>query len=60
VTFKNGATVLASVPVNATGMASTSVLVASLPKGNDVITATYAGGTNYGTGSSSITVQVAK
>ena len=60
VTFTNGATVLASVPVNATGKASTSVLVASLPKGNDVITATYAGGTNYGTGSSSITVQVAK
>jgi hypothetical protein len=48
------------VPVNAAGKASTSVLVSSLPRGNDVITATYSGGTNYATGSTSITVQVAR
>lgn len=60
VTFKNGANVLAIVPVNATGMASFSVLVSSLPTGNDVFTATYSGGTNYGTGSTSITVRVAR
>jgi hypothetical protein len=60
VTFKNGTNVIAVVPVNAAGKASTSVLVSSLPKGNDVITATYSGGTNYATGSTSITVQVAR
>lgn len=60
VAFKNGANVIAIVPVNAMGAASTTVLVSSLPKGSDVITAIYSGGTNYATGSTSITVQVAR
>jgi len=60
VTFKNGTNVIAIVPVNAAGMASTSVLVSSLPNGKDVMTATYSGGTNYATGTTSITVQVAR
>jgi hypothetical protein len=60
VTFKVGTNVIANVPVNATGSASTSVLASALPNGNDVITATYSGGTNYATGTGSITVQVAR
>jgi len=59
VTFKRGSTTLAAVPVNSSGVAATTVAVSSLPNGNDVFTATYSGGTNYGTGSTSITVQVA-
>jgi hypothetical protein len=60
VTFKRGSTVLAVSPVNAAGIATTTVAVSSLPNGNDVLTASYSGGTNYGTGSTSITVQVAR
>ena len=60
VTFKYGSTVLEASPVNAAGIASTTVAVSSLPKGNDVLTASYSGGTNYGTGSTSITVKVAQ
>lgn len=59
VTFKFGTTVLAVVPVNAAGVAATTVAVSSLPNGNNVFTATYSGGANYGTGSTSIKVQVA-
>lgn len=59
VTFTMGATVLGSAPVNAAGVASISIPAASLPNGNRTLTATYGGGVNYGTGSSSITVQVA-
>ena len=58
VTFKSGSTVLAVSPVNAAGIATATVAVSSLPNGKDVISATYGGGTNYGTGSASITVQV--
>jgi hypothetical protein len=47
-------------PVNAAGIASTTVVVSTLPNGNDVFTASYSGGTNYGTGNTSITVQVAR
>jgi hypothetical protein len=61
VAFKRGSTPLTAtpVPVNALGVATVSVAVPSLPNGNDVFTATYSGGTNYGTGSTSITIQVA-
>jgi hypothetical protein len=51
---------LAVSPVNAAGIATTAVAVSSLPNGNDVLTASYSGGTNYETGSTSITVQVAR
>jgi hypothetical protein len=58
VTFTLGKTALAVVPVNAQGSASTSVAASALPNGNDTFTATYAGGTNYNTGSGSVTVKV--
>jgi Bacterial Ig-like domain (group 3) len=59
VTFTTGATVLGSAPVNAAGVAGISIPATSLPNGNRTITATYSGGVNYGTGSTSITIQVA-
>jgi len=60
ITFRDGSTVLAVVPVNANGQASTSVAASALTNGNQIFTASYAGGTNYGAGSTSITVDVAK
>jgi Glycosyl hydrolases family 28/Bacterial Ig-like domain (group 3)/MBG domain (YGX type) len=54
VSFYLGSTLLATVPVNASGQASYTT--ATLPAGSDTITATYAGGTNYGTGSASVTI----
>jgi hypothetical protein len=61
VTFSYGGTPLSVSPitVSASGSASLTIPVTSLPDGNDVLTATYSGGTNYATGSTSITVQVA-
>ncbi|HXS77262.1 MAG TPA: Ig-like domain-containing protein [Terracidiphilus sp.] len=59
VTFKRGTTVLGTSPVNASGVAAITIAASTLPNGNDVLTATYSGGTNYATGSTSITVQVA-
>jgi len=60
VTFSRGSTVLAVVPVNTSGVAVSPMIPAtSLPNGNDVLTATYSGGTNYATGSTNITVQLA-
>ncbi len=59
VTFTKGATVLGSAPVNASGVASISIPASSLPNGSDTLTATYSGGVNYGTGATSITIQVA-
>ena len=58
VTFSYGNTVLATVPVNAKGVASTTLAVSSLPNGADKLTATYQG-TNYAASSSSVTVTVA-
>ena len=61
VTFSYSGTPLSVSPitVNASGSASLTIPVTSLPDGKDVLTATYSGGTNYATGSTSITVQVA-
>ncbi len=59
VTFTTGATVLGSAPVNAAGVASISIPATALPNGSDTLTATYSGGTNYGTGATSVTIQVA-
>ncbi|MGB6695545.1 MAG: Ig-like domain repeat protein [Terracidiphilus sp.] len=56
VSFYNGSTLLATVPVNATGQASYTT--SSLPAGSDKITATYAGGTNYASGSTSVTITI--
>jgi hypothetical protein len=60
VTFLNGNKVLAVIPVDATGRASLTVAASTLSNGNQSFTASYAGGTNYGTGSATITVSVAK
>ncbi|MGB6743165.1 MAG: Ig-like domain repeat protein [Terracidiphilus sp.] len=54
VSFYNGSTLLATVPVNASGQASYTT--SSLSAGSRMITATYAGGANYATGSSSVTI----
>jgi hypothetical protein len=56
VSFYKGSTLLATVPVNASGQASYAT--SSLPNGSDTITATYAGGTNYASGSSSVTITI--
>jgi hypothetical protein len=58
VSFYNGSTLLATMPVNSTGQASYAT--ASLPAGQDTITATYAGGTNYASGSSSVTITLTR
>ena len=54
VSFYDGATLLSTVPVNAGGQASFTI--ASLSAGNHTITATYAGGTNYASGTGSVTI----
>jgi hypothetical protein len=54
VSFYDGSTLLATVPVNATGQASYNT--SGLPAGNQTITATFAGGTNFANGSSSVAI----
>jgi polygalacturonase/sugar lactone lactonase YvrE len=54
VSFYDGSTLLATVPVNANGRASFTTT--SLPAGSQTITATYAGGTNYDSGSASVMI----
>ncbi len=54
VSFYDGATLLATVPVNSSGQASYST--STLRAGSQTITATYSGGANYATGSSSVTI----
>jgi len=57
VSFYNGSALLATVPVNAAGQASYTT--SSLSAGSDTITATYAGGSNYASGSTSVTITIA-
>jgi len=59
VTFTNGSTVLGVFPVNAHGQASVTVAASSIANGSQHFTASYAGGTNYASGSTSIAVTVA-
>jgi polygalacturonase/sugar lactone lactonase YvrE len=54
VSFYNGSMLLATVPVNNTGQASYTT--SSLPAGQETISATYAGGADYASGSSSVTI----
>ena len=54
VSFFDGTTLLSSIPVNASGQAS--ITTASLPAGTNTITATYAEGTNYASGTASVTI----
>ena len=58
VSFYDGAKLLSTVPVNASGQASYQT--AGLAAGIHTITATYAGGTNYATGSSSVVITLVK
>jgi hypothetical protein len=59
VTLSDGGTVLGTMPVNASGHASFSVAASTLTNGTNSFTAAYSGGTNYGTGSATIQVNVA-
>jgi hypothetical protein len=54
ISFYDGSTLLASVPVDAGGKATFSST--DLSVGSHIITATYAGGTNYATGTASVTI----
>ena len=54
VSFYDGTTLLSAVPVNANGQASFTT--ASLPAGTQTINVTYAGGTNYASGSVGVTI----
>ncbi|MGH9605388.1 MAG: Ig-like domain repeat protein [Terracidiphilus sp.] len=58
VSFYRGSTLLATVPVNASGRASYAT--SSLPAGRETIKATYSGGANYASGSSSVTITIVK
>jgi predicted extracellular nuclease len=58
ITFRDGFTLLATVPVDANGQAVFST--SGLSAGVHMITATYANGANYGTDSSSVTVLISR
>jgi sugar lactone lactonase YvrE len=58
VAFLDGNTLLANVPVNSSGQASYSTK--TLAAGPHTITATYSGGTNYASGSSSVSITLTK
>jgi len=58
VSFRDGSTVLATVPVDANGRASFST--SSLSVGIHTITATYSNGTNFSTGSGTATITIAR
>jgi Bacterial Ig-like domain (group 3) len=57
VSFYDGSALLATVPVNSNGGATYTTN--TLPVGPQTIKATYSGGTNYATGSASVTVTLA-
>ena len=60
VVFYDGSNIVATVGVNASGMAATTVAASSLSNGSHTFRANYSGGTNYAAGSASVTVNVAK
>jgi hypothetical protein len=60
VAFYDGSRLIATVPVNASGSAATTVAASTFSKGSHTIRANYSGGTNYSAGSSSIAITVAK
>jgi hypothetical protein len=60
VVFYDGKNIIATVGVNASGIAATTVAASSLSNGSHTFRANYSGGTNYSAGSASITVNVAK
>jgi polygalacturonase/sugar lactone lactonase YvrE len=58
VSFYDGSTLLATVPVNSNGQSSYTT--STLPVDSQTITATYTGGVNYASGSSSVTITLVK
>jgi hypothetical protein len=60
VTFYNGATALATVPVSASGTASVTLAASALANGQHTLKGSYSGSANYSSGSSSATITVAK
>lgn len=60
VAFYDGSRLIATVPVNASGSAATTVAASTFSKGSHTIRANYSGGTNYSAGSASISITVAK
>jgi Bacterial Ig-like domain (group 3) len=60
VAFYDGNRLIATVPVSASGTASTTVAASTLSNGGHTIRASYSGGTNYSAGTSSITIAVAR
>jgi Bacterial Ig-like domain (group 3) len=60
VAFYDGSRLIATVPVNASGIAATTVAASTLSNGGHTILANYSGGTNYSAGSSSIAITVAR
>ncbi|HTB98710.1 MAG TPA: Ig-like domain repeat protein [Terracidiphilus sp.] len=59
IAFTDGSLSLGTFAVNASGIASVTVPASTFKNGNQTITATYSGGTNYATGSTTVTIQVA-
>jgi hypothetical protein len=59
VVFSDGNKVIATVQVNASGIAATTIAASSLSNGSHTFRASYSGGTNYGTGSSTVMITVA-
>jgi hypothetical protein len=59
VVFSDGNKVIATVQVNSSGIAATTVAASSLSKGSHTFRASYSGGANYGTGSATATITVA-
>jgi Bacterial Ig-like domain (group 3) len=60
VVFYDGSNIVATVGVNASGIAATTVAASSLSNGSHTFRANYSGSTNYAAGSASVTVKVAK
>jgi hypothetical protein len=60
VVFYDGSNIVATVGVNASGIAATTMAASSLSKGSHTFRANYSGGANYAAGSASVTVKVAK
>lgn len=59
VTFFNGSTALATVPVSAAGTATLTLPASSLSNGSHTLRANYSGSTNYAAGSASATITIA-
>jgi hypothetical protein len=60
VAFYDGTRLIATVPVNASGTAATTVAASTFSNGSHTIRANYSGGTNYSAGSASISITVAR